>query len=126
MVAQIEGVDESNKDAICSSFGNALSGAVTHCSLDGPSTTRRHLNAVPLFMDITVSDLQASQIAVEASDFTASLPGLPVDVTVTSVDISGNIHFESSTFFDQLVFMLTSLNISTPENLCDEYYHCEK
>jgi len=87
LVAQVEGVTESNKDATCTSFGSALSGEVKHCSLTGASTGRRQLNAVPLYMDIQVSDLEASQAAVEAGDFTASLT-LPDSVTVVSVDVS--------------------------------------
>jgi len=91
LVAQVEGVTEDNKDATCSSFGSALSGTVTHCSLAGASTGRRQLNAVPLYMDIQVSDFEASQAAVEADDFTTSLT-LPDSVTVFSVDVSDGVN----------------------------------
>ena len=113
LVAQVEGVTEDNKDTTCSSFGSALSGTVTHCSLTGASTGRRQLNAVPLYMDIQVSDFEASQAAVKADDFTTSLT-LPDSVTVFSVDVSGKNHFQSSNmslleFFEPItVFTLNS------------------
>merc|ERR1712079_932336 len=56
----VEGVDESNKDATCAVFADALQAAVASCTID--ASTRRNLqDAVTLNINLVVSDASEAE-----------------------------------------------------------------
>ena len=86
----VSGITEDNKESICTSVADALSGTFTHCSLTSP-TIRRLLTYHTLYVDVQVESAQNAIALVESISFVDDLV-LPegIDVSGATVPAVGN------------------------------------
>jgi len=78
----VSGITEDNKESVCTSVADALSGTVTHCSLTSP-TSRRLLTYHTLYVDVQVESADTAAALVAGNTFVDDL------ILPESIDVSG-------------------------------------